>query len=157
MPVTVREVVTMGRFAHAGYGRVGSEDRATVQEALERVEMDGFASRRITHLSGGQRQRTFIARALAAEADLLVLDEPTVGVDAESVEAFYDLVNALNDEGITVFLVEHDLGAVAANADRVVCLNREVFFDGPADEFVGSDALARTYGTDPTAFAEVLG
>ncbi|WP_255195544.1 metal ABC transporter ATP-binding protein [Halorarius litoreus] len=157
MPVTVREVVTMGRFAHAGYGRVGSEDREVVEAALERVGMTAFASRRITQLSGGQRQRAFIARALAAEADLLVLDEPTVGVDAESVEAFYALVNELNEEGITVFLVEHDLGAVATNADRVVCLNRKVFFDGPAEEFVGSDALARTYGTDPTAFAEALG
>jgi zinc transport system ATP-binding protein len=76
-----------------------------------------------------------------------VLDEPTVGVDVESVEAFYDLLDALNERGITVLLIEHDLGAVVEHADRVVCLNREVYFDGPTDEFVESDALARAFGT----------
>ena len=109
--------------------------------------MSAFADRRITRLSGGQRQRAFIARALAGEADLLVLDEPTVGVDAESVDAFYTLLGALNAEGITVLLIEHDLGAVAEHADRVVCLNREVYFDGSSGEFVESDALARAFGT----------
>jgi len=178
MPITVREVVKMGRFAHIGFGRIGDDDQslvdalrdaplgtsrdvldavfgrlsasdwAAVDDALETVGMSAFADRRITKLSGGQRQRAFIARALASEADLLVLDEPTVGVDAESVDAFYDLLAALNDEGITVVLIEHDLGAVVEHADRVVCLNREVYFDGPTDEFVESDALARAFGTE---------
>jgi zinc transport system ATP-binding protein len=109
--------------------------------------MAAFANRRVTQLSGGQRQRAFIARALAGEADLLVLDEPTVGVDVESVDAFYDLLASLNDAGITVLLIEHDLGAVVDHAERVVCLNREVYFDGPTDEFVASDALSRAFGT----------
>jgi zinc transport system ATP-binding protein len=78
---------------------------------------------------------------------LLVLDEPTVGVDAESVEAFYELLESLNDRGITVLLIEHDLGAVTDHAQRVVCLNRRIYFDGPTDEFVESDALARAFGT----------
>ncbi|WP_277553971.1 metal ABC transporter ATP-binding protein [Halobaculum limi] len=147
MPITVREVVKMGRFPHVGFGRLGAEDWAIVDEALATVGMGDFADRRITKLSGGQRQRAFIARALAGEADLLVLDEPTVGVDAESVEAFYDLLASLNDRGITVLLIEHDLGAVTDHAERVVCMNREVYFDGPTEEFVGSDALARAFGT----------
>jgi zinc transport system ATP-binding protein len=147
MPITVREVVRMGRFAHVGFGTLGAEDNAIVDRALETVGMSGFANRRITQLSGGQRQRAFIARALASEADLLVLDEPTVGVDAESVEAFYDLLRALNDDGITILLIEHDLSAVAEHAERVICMNREVYFDGPTDEFVESDALARAFGT----------
>jgi zinc transport system ATP-binding protein len=155
MPITVREVVTMGRFAHVGFGRLTREDRRAVDDALDRVGMTPYAKRRITQLSGGQRQRAFIARALATDADLLVLDEPTVGVDVESVAEFYDLVRSLNEGGITVFLVEHDLGAVANNAERVLCLNRELFFDGSASEFVDSDALARTYGADPQTFAEV--
>jgi zinc transport system ATP-binding protein len=146
MPITVREVVRMGRYPHVGFGRLGPADRRIVDEAVETVGMTAFADRRIGSLSGGQRQRAFIARALAGEADLLVLDEPTVGVDAESVEAFYDLLGALHDEGITVVLIEHDLAAVVDNAERVVCLNREVYFDGPADEFVESDALARAFG-----------
>jgi zinc transport system ATP-binding protein len=147
MPITVREVVRMGRFAHVGFGTLGAEDNAIVDRALETVGMSGFANRRITQLSGGQRQRAFIARALASEADLLVLDEPTVGVDAESVEAFYDLLRALNDDGITILLIEHDLSAVTEHAERVVCMNREVYFDGPTEEFVESDALARAFGT----------
>jgi zinc transport system ATP-binding protein len=177
MPITVREVVKMGRFPHVGigrllrddralldelrdapldtfwdvanatFGRLSVADRAAVDEALATVGMSAFADRRITQLSGGQRQRAFIARALASEADLLVLDEPTVGVDAESVDAFYDLLGSLNDRGITVLLIEHDLGAVVEHAERVVCLNRELYFDGPTDEFVDSDALARAFGT----------
>ena len=176
MPITVREVVKMGRFpyvavgnlpggdagvvgglfddpvgtarrtANAVSGRLTAGDWRIVDDALATVGMSAFADRRIGQLSGGQRQRVFIARALAGEADLLVLDEPTVGVDAESVDAFYDLLSALNDAGITVILIEHDLGAVVEHADRVVCLNREVYFDGPADEFVESDALARAFG-----------
>jgi zinc transport system ATP-binding protein len=147
MPITVREVVKMGRFPHVGFGRLSGDDREVVEGAIETVGMSSFADRRVTQLSGGQRQRAFIARALASEADLLALDEPTVGVDIESVEAFYDLLDSLNDDGITVLLVEHDLGAVTQHAERVVCLNRELYFDGPTEEFVESDALARTFGT----------
>ncbi|WP_050047843.1 metal ABC transporter ATP-binding protein [Halanaeroarchaeum sulfurireducens] len=147
MPITVREVVKMGRFPHVGFGRLSDSDWEVVDRALETVGMTAFANRRVTQLSGGQRQRAFIARALASEADLLVLDEPTVGVDIESVEAFYDLLDALNRKGITVLLIEHDLSAVTEHAERVVCLNREIYFDGPTKEFVESDALARAFGT----------
>ncbi|MFC7021214.1 MULTISPECIES: metal ABC transporter ATP-binding protein [Haloarcula] len=147
MPITVREVVKMGRFPHVGFGRLSKDDARIVDRALETVGMAAFADRRVTQLSGGQRQRTFIARALAGEADLLVLDEPTVGVDAESVAAFYDLLDSLHDDGITILLIEHDLRAVTDHAERVVCLNREVYFDGPTAEFVDSDALARAFGT----------
>jgi zinc transport system ATP-binding protein len=147
MPITVREVVKMGRYPHVGFGLLDAEDKETVERALETVGLTGLANRRITQLSGGQRQRVFIARALASQADLLVLDEPTVGVDAESVEAFYDLLEALNDNGITVLLIEHDLSAVTEHAERVVCMNREVYFDGPTSEFVESNALARAFGT----------
>ena len=155
MPITVREVVKMGRFPHVGFGRLSAADWRVVDRALETVGMAAFADRRVTELSGGQRQRAFIARALAGEADLLVLDEPTVGVDAESVDALYELLDGLNREGITVVLIEHDLGAVTEHAERVVCMNREVYFDGPAEEFVESDALARAFGTNARFLAEV--
>ena len=157
MPITVREVVKMGRFPHVGIGRLSSDDRTIVDDALATVGMSAFADRRITQLSGGQRQRASIARALASEADLLVLDEPTVGVDAESVDAFYDLLAALNARGITVLLIEHDLGAVVEHADRVVCLNRDVHFDGPTDAFVESDALARAFGTEARVLTDTGG
>jgi len=155
MPITVREVVKMGRFPHVGFGWLSREDWAVVDDALATVGMSAFADRRVTRLSGGQRQRAFIARALASEADLLVLDEPTVGVDAESVQAFYDLLDALNERGITIVLIEHDIGAVTDHADRVVCLNREVYFDGPTTEFLESDALARAFGTAAGTLAGV--
>jgi len=148
MPITVEEVVLMGRFPHTGFGRVRSDDRKKTREALRTVGIEHLADRQIAHLSGGQRQRAYIARALASEADLLVLDEPTVGVDAESVEAFFDLLAELNAEGMTILLVEHDVGAVLEHASRVVCLNREVYFDGDPEAFVETDALARAYGTN---------
>ncbi|MFC4246736.1 metal ABC transporter ATP-binding protein [Natribaculum luteum] len=148
MPITVAEVVLMGRFPHAGFGRIKTTDRERTREALRTVGIEHLADRRITKLSGGQRQRAYIARALASEAELLVLDEPTVGVDAESVAAFFDLLDDLNDDGMTILLVEHDIGAVLEHTDRVICLNREVYFDGPPDEFVETDALERAYGTD---------
>ena len=147
MPITVREVVKMGRFPHVGFGRLSSEDWDIVDKSLDTVGMSSFSNRRVTQLSGGQRQRAFIARALASDADLLVLDEPTVGVDMESVEAFYGLLDSLNSNGITVLLIEHDLGAVTEHADRVICLNQQIYFDGSANEFVESDALGRAFGT----------
>ncbi|MFD1687449.1 metal ABC transporter ATP-binding protein [Halobellus litoreus] len=150
MPITVREVVKMGRFPHVGFGRLSGRDWEIVDRALETVGMSAFANRRVTHLSGGQRQRAFIARALASEADLLVLDEPTVGVDVESVGAFYDLLESLNRDGITILLIEHDLSAVTDHAERVVCLNREIYFDGSTEAFVESDALGRAFGTAAT-------
>ncbi len=146
MPITVREVVKMGRFPHVGFSGLSTTDWEIVDRALERVGMSAFADRRITQLSGGQRQRAFIARALAGEAELLVLDEPTVGVDAESVASFYDLLDLLSAEGITILLIEHDLSAVTDHVDRVICLNRTVYFDGPAETFVQSDALDRAFG-----------
>ncbi len=147
MPITVREVVKMGRFPHVGFGRLSAADWRIVHRAIDTVGMSAFADRRITQLSGGQRQRAFIARALAGEADLLVLDEPTVGVDTESVDAFYGLLESLHDDGITVLLIEHDLQAVTEHAERVICLNGEIYFDGPSAEFTDSAALARAFGT----------
>ncbi|WP_049927571.1 metal ABC transporter ATP-binding protein [Halopiger goleimassiliensis] len=147
MPITVEEVVLMGRFPHAGFGRVTGTDREHARQALQTVGIEHLADRKVTQLSGGQRQRTYIARALASEAELLVLDEPTVGVDAESVDAFFDLLGDLNDDGMTILLVEHDIGAVIEHTSRVVCLNRELYFDGDPVAFADSDALERAYGT----------
>lgn len=145
MPVTVREVVASGRTALIGFGFADADDRTAISRAMERVGVADLADRRVGRLSGGQRQRTFIARTLAADADLLVLDEPTVGVDSESREAFYDLLRELNEEGLTVLLVEHDVGVVTAHADRVACLNRRLYFHGAASDFAESGALADAY------------
>jgi len=146
MPITVREAVRMGRYAHKLTGRFTQEDRDAVDAALQRVGITDLATRRVGRLSGGQRQRAFIARALASKADLLALDEPTVGVDAESREAFYDLLHELNQDGITIILIEHDIGIVTTHASEIACLNRELFFHGDPETFVETNALADAYG-----------
>ncbi|MDS0261533.1 metal ABC transporter ATP-binding protein [Haloarcula sp. S1CR25-12] len=148
MPVTVREAVRMGRYPRRAFRPFRDEDRDAIAAALDRVDIRDLADRRVGRLSGGQRQRVFIARALAAEADLLALDEPTVGVDADSREAFYDLLHELNDEGLTVVLIEHDIGVVTTHATEIACLNRELFFHGDPETFVETDALADAYGPD---------
>ncbi|MGQ4557440.1 ATP-binding cassette domain-containing protein [Halobellus sp. GM3] len=146
MPVTVAEAVRMGRYPHRLLGRFSDADRRAVEAAMERVEIADLADRRVGRLSGGQRQRVFIARALAGNADLLALDEPTTGVDAESREAFYDLLYELNDGGMTIVLIEHDIGVVTTHASEIACLNRELFFHGSPEAFVETDALAEAYG-----------
>jgi zinc transport system ATP-binding protein len=146
MPITVREVVRMGRYPKKLLGRFTQTDTSAVDRALQRVEIADLADRRVGRLSGGQRQRVFIARALAADADLLALDEPTVGVDAESREAFYDLLHELNEAGITIILIEHDIGVVTTHASEIACLNRTLFFHGDPETFVETNALADAYG-----------
>ncbi len=153
MPLTVREVVEMGRYPHRTVGRFSRTDTAAIEEAIEAVDVGDITNRRISTLSGGQRQRVFIARALAAEADLLALDEPTVGVDADSREAFYDLLHELNDEGLTIILIEHDIGVVTTHASEIACLNRELFFHGDPETFAETDALADAYGSSQHVIA----
>ncbi|AXR79018.1 metal ABC transporter ATP-binding protein [Natrarchaeobaculum sulfurireducens] len=147
MPVTVREVVTMGRYPHAGIHRLSDDDHAIVDESLEKVGISELADRRINRLSGGQRQRTYIARALASEADLLALDEPTVGVDTESVDQFYDLLNELNRDGITIVLIEHDIGVVIDHADTIACLDCELYEHCETAQFLETDALDRAFSS----------
>jgi len=138
----------MGRYPRRLFGRFRDSDREAIASALDRVGIADLADRRVGRLSGGQRQRVFIARALAAEAALLALDEPTVGVDADSREAFYDLLHELNGEGLTIVLIEHDIGVVTTHATEIACLNRELFFHGDPETFVETDALAEAYGAD---------
>jgi len=148
LPLTVRELVAMGRYPRRLVGRFSDADHQAVDDALQQVDIAELADRRIGRLSGGQRQRAYIARAIASEADLLALDEPTVGVDAESRDAFYQLLDDLNAEGITIILIEHDIGVVTTYATEIACLNRQLFFDGDPEAFVATDALAAAYGTD---------
>lgn len=146
MPVTVRQVVRMGRYPHAGLNGLTATDEERVTEALSTVGITEIADRRVGSLSGGQRQRTFIARALAAEADLLALDEPTVGVDAEARERFYALLDRLNGTGITVVLIEHDIGVVLDHADHVGWIDRSLRYVGDPSGLLESETLATAPG-----------
>jgi zinc transport system ATP-binding protein len=134
-PATVREVVAAGRLATGGLlGPLRRRDRGIVDEAIERVGLAAAAARPLARLSGGQQQRAFIAKALAAEPDLLVLDEPTTGVDAETQEALAVLLDRLHRElGVTILYVSHEFAAVERFVERLVLVRGEVVFDGSPD------------------------
>src|SRR5438093_1703184 len=136
LPATVEEVVATGRLARSGWWRpFRATDRTAISHALGSVGLTDLRKRRMTELSGGQQQRAFIARAFASEPDLLLLDEPVSGVDAESQRLFREsIVHAIREHQAAVLLVSHELGAVAQDLDRVVVLKRRVLFDGPPQE-----------------------
>ncbi|WP_243386304.1 metal ABC transporter ATP-binding protein [Bacillus kexueae] len=136
-PATVFEVVLSGLTAKIGLFRFFSKKHHDkVFEALKAVRMEEFAHRNIGELSGGQQQRVFIARALVSEPELLILDEPTVGVDASTVQNFYDLLEQLNkDLGITLILVTHDTGTVTDKVSHVACLNKTLHFHGDSNKY----------------------
>jgi zinc transport system ATP-binding protein len=138
-PATVREVVTAGRLPRAGlWGPLSRNDRELVETAIERVGLADVATRPLAQLSGGQQQRSFIAKALASEPQLLILDEPTAGVDAEAQEALAGLLNRLHGElGVTVLYVSHEFGAVERFVERIVLVRGGIVFDGPPDQLPG--------------------
>lgn len=138
-PATVREVVEAGRLAIGGLlGPLRRRDRAVVTEAIARVGLADRAEEPLRTLSGGQQQRAFIAKALAAEPSLLVLDEPTTGVDAESQEALATLLHHLHRElAVTVLYVSHEFGAVERFVERLVLVRGGILFDGPPQQLPG--------------------
>jgi zinc transport system ATP-binding protein len=138
VPATVREIVAAGRLARRGWWhRLRNSDLAAVDHALESVDLAALADEPVRTLSGGQQQRAFIARAFAGEPDLLVLDEPIAGVDAESQRRFRgSLVHLIEEHGAGVLLVSHELSAVSDVIDRVIVLKRRVLFDGPPSRLV---------------------
>jgi len=138
-PITIRELVSAGRAPRTRLvGPLGRSNRAAVREAIERVGLGAQADRRLAALSGGQQQRAFIAKALAAEPDLLVFDEPTAGVDAEAQEAVAALLDHLRrDLSVTILYVSHEFGAVEAFVERIVLVRGEIVFDGAPAELPG--------------------
>ncbi|MSR35421.1 MAG: metal ABC transporter ATP-binding protein [Gemmatimonadetes bacterium] len=146
-PLTVSEVALMGRYGKLGLlRRPGAADRARVAEALAQAGMSDQAHRRFSDLSGGQQQRVLIARALAGEPRLLLLDEPTAGLDPAARARFYALVCDLqHSQGLTVLCASHDLEAVSEHVDRLVLLDRAVRAEGPPREVLASAALGRAY------------
>jgi zinc transport system ATP-binding protein len=138
-PATVREVVSAGRLASGRLiGGLRRADRDLVADAILRVGLAPFADRPLRTLSGGMQQRAFIAKALAAQPSLLVLDEPTTGVDAESQESIAGLLAGLHQElGVTIVYVSHEFGAVEHFVERLVLVRRTIVFDGSPGELPG--------------------
>lgn len=146
-PATVWEVVASGRTGRSGGRRTFTQaDREAVERVLDLLGLLDQRDRRIGHLSLGQQQRVLIARALVNHPDLLVLDEPLVGVDAPSQEQFYRLLHHLNrEQGTTLILVTHDVGVVASEVTKLACLNRQLIYHGCPEDFLESEALAKVY------------
>ncbi|SOC20955.1 zinc transport system ATP-binding protein [Ureibacillus xyleni] len=136
-PATVEEVVKSGLAKKVGlFKRMPNDAAKQVQDALKAVGMESFRGKNIGELSGGQQQRVFIARALIAKPKVLVLDEPTVGIDHENVQSFYDMLVSLNKEqNITIILVTHDVDTVSNRISHVACLNQTIHFHGYKQEF----------------------
>ena len=158
VPATVVEIVSAGRLERGRWWRrMGDADRQAVQHALESVGLTPDGGRPLNELSGGQQQRAFIARALASEPQLLVLDEPIAGVDAESQRRFRDsLIHLIEEHGAGVLLVSHELSAVANDLDRVVVLKRHVLFDGPPAELAATGVSLGVHAEDLPLWLEGL-
>ena len=146
-PVLVRDVVMMGRYGHMNILRMASRaDHAAVADALDRVGMSAFAGRQIGELSGGQRKRVFLARALAQEATVILLDEPFTGVDLNTEAAIIALMRGMRDRGCLMLVSTHNLGSVPNFCDQVILFNRTVLACGPTAVVFTEDNLATAFG-----------
>jgi manganese/iron transport system ATP-binding protein len=146
-PVLVEDVVMMGRYGHMGFLRIaGTQDKRAVREALERVGMMEYRFRQIGELSGGQRKRVFLARSLAQNADIILLDEPFTGVDVKSESAIVALMRDMRSEGRLLFVSTHNLGSVPDFCDHVVLINRTIVASGPTEMTFTQANLAKAFG-----------
>jgi zinc transport system ATP-binding protein len=142
-PISVMDVVLMGRRSNRGlYPWYSREDRKRAMDALKKVNMMEYKNRHISDLSGGQRQRVFIARALASHPRILLLDEPTAGIDKDMHESFYNLLGVLN-KNMTIILVTHDIGVISSHVTRVACLNHYMFTHD--EKMITREMLEATY------------
>lgn len=157
-PVNVMDVVMMGRYGKLGlFRRPKKEDREVARDCLDKVKMLPFANRQISNLSGGQQQRVFLARALAQESDLYLMDEPFAGVDAATESAIIELLKELKNRGKTILVVHHDLTTAREYFDSLVLLNMRVVAFGPTEEVFTVDQLQKTYGGRLTLLSDVAG
>jgi len=149
-PITVLETVMMGRFGVLGlFKRPHMRDRAIAEEALSHVGMLDHRHHALGHLSGGQQQRVFIARALAQQPQVLLLDEPTTGIDMVTQHSMLDLVKRLHhDLGLTVVLITHDINMIRAHVDRLVLLKTRLYAAGPPADVLKPDILREVYGKE---------
>ncbi|MEM7480712.1 MAG: metal ABC transporter ATP-binding protein [Acidobacteriota bacterium] len=146
-PTSALDVVTMGLYGQLGwFRRPGPAQRQVALDCLAKVGMEDYAGRQISQLSGGQQQRVFLARALAQDARLYLMDEPFAGVDATTERAILELLKELRDRGRTVIAVHHDLQTVAEYFDHVVLLNMRLVAAGPVETTFTPENLQRTYG-----------
>jgi len=156
-PVSVMDVVLMGRYGRLRLGqRPGKADKDIARDCLDKVKMLPFANRQIGNLSGGQQQRVFLARALAQESDLYLMDEPFVGVDAATEAAIITLLRELKSRGKTLLVVHHDLASAKEYFDMLMLLNMRLVAFGPTQEVFTPEILQTTYGGRLTILSDVV-
>ena len=155
-PVNVMDVVLMGRYGRLGWGRrPRAKDRDIAQACLEKIGMLQFANRQIANLSGGQQQRVFLARALAQESDLYLMDEPFAGVDATTEAAIVTLLHELKARGKTILVVHHDLTSAKQYFDMLLLINMRLVAFGPTPQVFTEELLQKTYGGRLTILSQV--
>ena len=155
-PVNVMDVVLMGRYGKLGlWKRPSKADKEKAMECLEKVNLLPLANRQIANLSGGQRQRVFLARALAQESDVYLMDEPFAGVDAATEAAIISLLQEMRDAGKTVLVVHHDLSSARDYFDMLLLLNMRVVAFGETKDVFNGELLQKTYGGRLTVLTEV--
>jgi manganese/iron transport system ATP-binding protein len=146
-PVTVWDVVMMGRTGRIGLFKHPTEkDKAIVFDALKTVRMDHLMKRQISQLSGGQQQRMFIARALAQEAELVLMDEPLTGLDTTTIDTIFSILDDLKKEDVTVLVTLHDLNMASEKFEKILLLNRDMIAYGLPDHALSSNHLTMAYG-----------
>jgi len=157
-PASVEEIVGLGLLSRKKIPRfLTKEDHTAVDKALKKVHMGRFADRRIGDLSGGQQQRVLIARALVCKPRLLILDEPTTGVDAKNQGEFYDMLAKLNKEGITVIIVSHDISYITKHVSKVAYVNQKLVFHGTHKQFCSSHVVDKMMGHEKHVICHDLG
>lgn len=145
-PASVEEIVRLGRVPRLRWGRWTRADTEALERAMRAVHIEELRQRPISELSGGQQQRVFLARVLAQEPEMLLLDEPTAAVDPHIEAEFYELLGRLNREhGLTIVLVSHDIEAIVTQVTKIACLNRKLLFCGTPQECLASDLLEKVY------------
>ncbi|WP_111671235.1 metal ABC transporter ATP-binding protein [Algoriphagus litoralis] len=146
-PASVLDVVMMGTYGKLGlFRRPGKKEKDLALKSLEQVGMNGFVNRQISELSGGQQQRVFIARALAQEADLYLMDEPFAGVDMSTETAIFQLLQEMTAAGKTVIVVHHDIHSAMTFFDWMIMLNLHLVASGPKELVMNEEMLRKTYG-----------
>lgn len=148
LPLRVWEIISLGRRITNNWNKLSSHDIEIIKKVMKELEIEKLANKVYSELSGGQQQRVLIARALAQEPKLLILDEPTVGIDQKTQGKFYALLRKLKKENVSIILVSHDIGVISKEVDKIACLNKRIYLHGCPKDIKIHSSLKEIYGED---------